>query len=173
VPNPVIDIRVFGDEALAKALASFEPKVQKKVVRSALRKSLKRLKAHVVRNLSGHPVAPDSGRYLAAMIAAKPKALPRSRSSIGVGIAMPTREELGIPPDYKKGFYPFSLEYGYTRTERAPVVVPAKAPIRRAVNSHQAEELRVMGDDVGRGVEREARKHFKLKGSMIRGAVAI
>lgn len=171
MPEPVVDIQVLGDKALTRALASFEPKVQKKVVRSALRKSLKRLKVHVVQNLSGHPVAPDSGRYLAAMIAAKPKALPRRRNSFGIGFDMPPREELGISPGYE-WYYPMSLEYGYTRTARAPVTVPPKAPIRRAVNAHQAEELRGLGSDIGRGVEREARKHFKLKGSMIQGAVA-
>lgn len=169
MPNPVVDIKVFGNKALERSLSSFPARIQKKVVRSALRKSLKHLKAHVVRNLSGHPVSPVSGRYLAAMTAAKPKALPRTRSVIGVGIAIPTREELGIPPDYKKGFYPFSVEYGYTRSTKTggTVTVPAKAPIRRAVNAHQAEELRFMGDDIGRGIYREARKHFRIEGKFV------
>jgi hypothetical protein len=153
VPKPVVDISVFGNKALERDLASFPPGVQKKVVRPVLRRSLKRLKAHVVRNLSGHPVSPDSGRYLAAMIAAKPHALKRSRTRIGVAFDMPPRTELGIPPGYK-WYYPAAVEYGHPRAS-------AKAPIRRAVNAHTNEELGAMGRDIGRGIEREAKKHFK------------
>ena len=169
MPNPVVGIQVFGNRALERSLASFPVRIQKKVVRSTLRKSLKHLKAHVVRNLSGHPVSPDSGRYLAAMIAAPVRALRRKRGQLGVGIPIPTREELGIPPEYKKGFYPFSLEYGFTRTTTTggTVTVPAKAPIRRAVNAHQAEELQFMAKEIGRGIRREARRHFKIGGKFV------
>jgi hypothetical protein len=169
VPEPLVNIKVFGNKALERSLSSFPNRIQRKVVRQAQKKSLKRLQAHVVRKLSGHPVAPKSGRYLAAMIAAKPHPLPRRRYTFGVGIDIPTREELGIPPDYKKGFYPFSLEYGYTRTTKkgGTVTVPAKAPIRRAVNAHQAEEFRFMAGDIGRGIYREARRHFKIQGEFI------
>ena len=72
---------------------------------------------------------------------------------IGVGIAMPTREELAIAPA-DPWYYPAAVEYGHPRA-------PAKAPIRRAVNAHSDEELRFIGNEIGRGVEREARKHFK------------
>lgn len=151
--KPAIDISLVGSDILIKQLASFEPKVQKRVVRQTLRKSAKHLKAHIVTNLSGHPVSPDSGRYLAAMTAAKPKALPRSRTMIGVGIAMPYRAELGIDPGYK-WYYPFAVEYGHDRA-------PPKAPLRRAIDDHADEEHRFMGRDIGKGVDREARKHFK------------
>lgn len=166
MPDPLVNIQVFGNKALERSLASFPRRVQRTIVRSTLRKSLKRLKGHVVQNLSGYPVAPDSGRYLAAMIAAKPKALPRRRNSFGIGFDMPPREELGISPGYE-WYYPMSLEYGYTRTARAPVTVPPKAPIRRAVNAHQAAELQFMAADIGRGIYRQARKHFRVEGKFV------
>lgn len=158
--KPVVDISLVGSDILIRQLASFEPRIQRKVVRQTLRKSAKRLQVHVIQNLSGYPVAPETGRYLFAMAGAKPKALRRSRYVIGVGIAMPVRAELGIDPGYE-WYYPFAVEYGYTREARAPVVVPPKAPIRRAVNDNTDAEHRFMGRDIGKGVEREARTWFK------------
>lgn len=160
VAKPIVDISLVGDKALIKGLARFEPRVQKKVVRGALRKSAKRLKAHVIRNLSGDPVKPDSGRYRAGMVAAKIRSLGRSRRLMALGFALPTRAELGIAPGYE-WYYPFAVEYGYTRTARAPVTVAPKAPIRRAVNEHATEERLVMGREIGAGIKREAKKAFK------------
>lgn len=158
--KPVVDISLVGSDILIRQLASFEPRIARKVVRQTLRKSVKRLKVHIVQHLSGYPVAPETGRYLTAMAGAQPKALPRKRHVIAQAIAMPTRAELGISPQ-EKGYYPFSLEYGYTREARAPVVVPPFAPIRRAVNDNTDAEHRLMGRDIGKGVEREARTWFK------------
>lgn len=150
----------MGSDILIRQLASFEPRIARKVVRQALRKSVRRLQGHIVQHLSGYPVAPETGRYLTAMAGAKPKALPRKRYVIAQAIAVPERSQLGIDPGYE-WYYPFSLEYGYTREARAPVTVPPFAPIRRAVNDNTDAEHRFMGRDIGKGVEREARTWFK------------
>lgn len=152
----VVDIALLGDKELERKLAKLAtPASQKRAVRPALRKSNKRLKAHVVANLSGRVVKPRTGRWLRATIAAKVKAVKRSRGEIGTAFAMPTREELGIDPGYE-WYYPFAVEYGHPAPGREHA--SAKAPIRQAVNSHATEELLRIGKDVGKGIEKEAKK---------------
>lgn len=159
--RPVIDIQVLGVKELGQALARFEPRIQKKVVRRALRESGKRLKDKALVNWSGGVVTERTGRTVAAMEAERVKPV-RTRRGIRFEWAMPTKAALGIEDD---SYYPFAIEYGYTRTKRAPVVVPAKAPIRRAVNSNMAREHAAMGKEIGKGIEREAKRHFaKVKG---------
>ena len=109
----------------------------------------------MVHNLSGAVVTPDTGRWLAATVAAKVHALKRSRVRMGYGIDMPTRAELGLDPT-DKGYYPAHVEYGYIRKDG--VQVPGKYPIRSAVNDHAAAELKEIGEDIGKGIEKQARK---------------
>ncbi len=154
---PVVDISTFGDKALARGLARLEPRIQKKVMRQALRKSAKRLKKHVVNNWERMK---DTGRTAEAFKATKVRAGKRSRSGIRMEWPLPTKPELGIDPE-SDWYYPFAVEYGYTRMARAPVTVPPKAPIRRAVNEHTDQEHAIMGREIGKGIEREARKAFK------------
>lgn len=152
----MVDISMLGDKELDRKLAKLATAAsQKRAVRPALRKSTKRLKAHVVANLSGRVVKPDTGRWLRATIAAKVKAIKRSRGEIGTAFAMPTREELGIEPGYE-WYYPFAVEYGHPAPGREHA--SAKAPIRQAVNSHAREELFRIGRDIGKGIEKEAKK---------------
>lgn len=154
--SPIIDISMIGDKELERKLAKLAtPASQKRAVRPALRKSTKRLKAHVVANLSGLVVQPDTGRWLRAAIAAKVKAIKRSRGEIGTAFAMPTREALGIAPG-DESYYPASVEYGHPAPGREHA--SAKAPIRQAVNSHAREELFRIGRDIGKGIEKEAKK---------------
>ena len=150
-----VDISMIGDKALQKMLNKLPDVAAKAAIRPALRKSGKRLKAHVVHNLSGAVVKPHTGAWLAATIAAKVHPLKRSRRRIGVGFDMPRRIELGIDPK-DKGYYPVHVEYGYIRQDG--VQVPGKAPIRSAVNSHTAEELKTIGDDIGKDIVKQAKK---------------
>lgn len=154
--KPIVDISLLGDKELERKLAKLAtPASQKRAVRPALRNSNKRLKAHVVANLSGQVVKPLTGRWLRATTAAKVKAVKRSRQEIGTAFAMPTREELGIEPG-DPFYYPFAVEYGHPAPGREHA--SAKAPIRQAVNSHAREELFRIGKDIGKGIEKEAKK---------------
>jgi hypothetical protein len=150
-----IDIRMIGDKELEKLLRKLPDVAAKAAVRPALRKSAKRLKAHVIHNLSGAVVKPHTGAWLAATIAAKVGPLKRSRVRIGTGWDMPTRAELGIDPK-DTGYYPTHVEFGYTRNNG--VQVPGKSPIRSAVNDHAAAELKEIGDDIGKGIVKQAKK---------------
>lgn len=145
-----IDISMIGDKALEKKFRRLEDKVQKRIVRKALRASAKRFKARVIENVSGFPVGVRTGRYRAAIKAGKVKAIPRSRGRIGVGIPMPLRSELGISPD-DKHYFPAALEYGSD-------TAPARPHFRPAVDEHKSEELRQIGRDIGDGIEREAKR---------------
>lgn len=150
-----VDISMIGDKALQQMLNKLPDAAAKKAIRPALRKSAKRFKARVVHNLSGAVVKPYTGRWLAATIAAKVHALKRSRMRMGYGIDMPSRAELGYDAS-DVGYHPFHVEYGYIRKDG--VQVPGKYPIRSAVNSHTAEELKTIGDDIGKGIVKQAKK---------------
>lgn len=145
--EPIVDISIFGDKALERALGSFEPRVQKKVMRQVIRASAKRNKGHVAGAWEQHA---DTGTMARAMQATKVRAGKRSRSSIRVEWPLPVGESKGYP----LGLIHNAVEYGHPRA-------PAKAYTRRAVNAHTNEEHAEMAKHTGRGVEREARKHFR------------
>ncbi|KKN27514.1 hypothetical protein LCGC14_0863980 [marine sediment metagenome] len=161
--RPVIDISILGDKALERALSQLPDRIQRKVVRQSLHKSAKRVNGYLIRNLSGIPVAPDSGKWLAAQTAQKPKSGKRSRRGVRIELGFPTREELGIPAG-DKYFYPAAIEYGTHKTRQGRGPLPAFAPVRRAVNENTDKEHRLMGTEIGQGIEREARRAFaKMK----------
>lgn len=147
MPEPIVDIKLIGADVLVQQLGSFEPRVQKKVARSALRKSAKRTKERVVRTWMRHE---DTGTMADAMDATKVKAGKRSRSGIRFEWPLPIGEKKG----YALGHIHNSVEYGHGN-------VPAKAYTRRTVNQHMDEELRAIGHDIGDGIEREAARHFR------------
>ncbi len=155
--RPAIDISLVGDKELLKQLANLgKPATQKKAVRPALRKSAKRIKPRVLANLSGSPVAPHTGRLLAAMAAQKVHAIGRSRTVIGAGFDMPTRESLGIDPS-DKYYYPIAVEYGHVRGA-GKSAAPPRPYIRPAVDSNRESELNQIGKDIGKGIEKQAAK---------------
>ncbi len=157
--KPVIDISLVGSKVLIEALGRLGDRLQRKVVRQAMRKSAKRLNIAIIQNLSGIPVAPDSGRWLMAQSAQKPQSGKRSRTGIRIELPYPTRDELGI--DAKdKWFRPMAIEYGTTKNRQGRGPLPAFAPVRRAVNENTAKEHSIMATEIGRGIEREARKAF-------------
>lgn len=148
-----VGIELTGDKAAIAMLAAIEGKVQKKLVRQALKKSSKRLKKEVERRIATIPLV-DTGQYLRAVQGAKLRAGKRSRKRIVMGIEKPTRAELGISPD-DKAYYPNALEYG-TPT------APAKPHWRPAVDENAKAEFKAIGEDLRRGIEREAAKAKKV-----------
>jgi len=146
-----IDISMIGDVELEKKLAALGDRAtQLKAVRPSLRASAKRLKAEVVANLSGRVVQPKTGRLLAATQAQKVRALPRSRMVISVGFDFPTRIEMGIDAD-SKWFYPAHVEYGHPRAAPRPF-------IRSAVDRNRDSEYAAIGKQIGKTIERIARR---------------
>lgn len=136
-----IDITFLGDKKLQAKLARLAIQSQRKIVRTAMRKAMKPVKERAQALV---PV--DSG-------ALRDSIRQKSRTKRGISrafVSTGTREELGIPSD-AKGFYPAVIEYG-TRTR------PAKPYLRRALQEKRTGVLSEMAADVGRAIEREAKK---------------
>lgn len=136
-----IDISFLGDAELQRKLKRIALQAQRKVVRAALRKSMKQVKERAQALV---PV--DSGRL-------RDSIHQKSRTKRGISrafVATGTRQELGIPSD-AKGFYPAVIEYG-TRT-RSP-----QSYLRRALQEKRSAVLSKAASDIGAGIEREAKK---------------
>ncbi len=146
-----VDISVLGDKELERKLKRLAGAAQRKVVRQALRANAKRTHQRILGKIQGDPIKSRTGRLLAAWKATKPKAGKRSRSRLQVVVPLPDRSVLGLTDD--QGYYPTALEYG-----RRDGSMPARPYIRPAVDEKRTEELRQIGRDIGRGIEREARK---------------
>ena len=156
--KPFVDISVLGDKALEKKLAALENKHQAAAVRSAFGKSGTRLKKAIVAAApvrsdyegKGHP----PGMLKAALKATKLK----SFSKFGLirrFWPLPVRELLGIGPK-EKHYWPAAVEYGHRR--KGGGRVPPKAYIRGTVNRFQDAEIKRIGQDIGRWIEKKAAK---------------
>lgn len=150
----IVEFQVRGAERLIAGFNLLPAEFQRKVLRKTTRGSAKRLKQKVIENLSGKVVKPHSGRWLAAAEAVQvlSRKFRRGRGFSGHGFATPTREELNIDPK-APGYYPFAVEFGTPQ-------MPAKAPIRRAVNDVEAFEHATMLAEMRKGVVVQARKVF-------------
>ena len=147
MPRGVIDISVIGDKELVKMFERVEAKVGRKFAATAMRNSAKRLRPKIAANT---PV--DTGKLKAGMARAKVRSASKKRDQIRIGLAMPTRAELGIPAD-AEGYYPYVLEYG-TSDGR----IPPRRFIRGTVDANKDVEWAAIGKEIGAAIEKEARK---------------
>ncbi len=150
----IVEFQVRGAERLIAGFDLLPAEFQRKVVRKTTRGSAKRLKQRVVENLSGKVVQPRTGRWLAAAkaVSVRSRNFRRGTGLSGHGFATPTRAEIGVDPE-AKGYYPFAVEFGSPH-------MPAKAPIRRAVNDVETFEHATMLTELRKGVVVQARKVF-------------
>lgn len=159
-----IDLTLIGDKELMRKLNRLIDRAPKRVVNTAMRASAKRLRPKIA---AATPVRGEAGAWFTgrqekaggtlkrAMANAKILVL-RRRNQIGVAIHMPTRAVLGIPAD-AKGYYPVSIEYGFMHWASGQDI-PARSYIRNTVDSNAASEHAQIGRDIGKGIEREAKK---------------
>jgi|GEM_PF-6813710 len=145
----MIHLDLIGDRKLQRQLNALETRQAKTAVNRAMRESAKRLRPKIA---AATPV--DTGALRREMLKAPIRVLHR-RGQIGVGIHMPTREALGIPPG-EKGYYPNSVEYGFVHAKSGKHV-PARSYVRRTVDTEAASEHGQIGRDIGREIERRAR----------------
>lgn len=142
-----VDIRALGDKDLQAKLKRVEVAMQKRIVSAALRSSAARARKRVMLNLSGKVLRVRTGRTKAAFKSQKVKSFPGARAGlIRWGIALPTREELGIPPRGMPGgdhYYPFALEYGSPRRAAHPFMRPA-------IDNHKQDEINKISNDIAR-----------------------
>jgi HK97 gp10 family phage protein len=146
---PIVDIRAFGNRELEKKLGNVVDKAQKTIVKSALRKESNRVKKRIVANIARMDLI-ESGTLLAGYQSAKTKIARSGKNFIRLGVENPTREALGIAPD-DPYYYPYAVEYGHVGAEEKPFIRPA-------IDEHKAQSYKSIGDDIGKGIEREALK---------------
>lgn len=136
-----IDVSMFGDKKLQRKLGRLVIQTQRKIVRGAMRKSMKPVKD---RAQSLAPVKTSRLRNSIHQKQRTKKGITRAFVSTG------TREDLGIKPN-AKGYYPAVIEYG-TRTQAA------KSYLRRALGEMKTKVINTAGRLIGDGIEKEARR---------------
>lgn len=147
MPN-IIDISMLGDKALTKKLGKLPGRLQKKVLRQAMRKAAKPILADIKQSISSIRVTGLHTDPLKKKT--KIKSLKRSRNKIGVRITTPTRDELGIPAD-SKWYWPAHIELGTSKE-------PAQPFMRGPFNAARQKTLTTIKQETGKGIIREAMK---------------
>lgn len=142
----MIDISMLGDKKLQRQLSKLPARVEKRIVRKALRAA-----ARPVLRAAKQKCPVDTGALKKGL---KIRARKRSRKSFGVDVSTPTREKLGIASD-SKWYYPALVEYGYVRKG---ITYAARSFLRSAKDATRSAALAILKREIGAGVIREARK---------------
>ena len=140
-----IDIKVLGDKELTRKLKRLEIKAGRKVVRTAIRETMK----EIVLPAAKAKVPVDKGLLRKGL---KVKAAKAKRGSFGSHVVTPTREKLNIDPS-ERGYYPAVLEYGASGRQ-----IPARPFLRPAMDNNKTKVLRQLGRDIGRGILKLAKR---------------
>ncbi len=159
-----VDIGLIGDKELLAKFARLTDKKQLSSMRGELKKSNNRLKKKIIAKAAtlNKDTTPDDKKVHTVSLVDALKAtkvvssrLARTRrfGFISSVFKAPSREAYGLPAGYE-WYPPWSVEYGYTRTGRNPVVVPAQSYIRSTVNEHGAAELRKMNAGLAKKIEK-------------------
>jgi HK97 gp10 family phage protein len=138
-----IDISFLGEQRLQRQLRALDIKLQRKIVRGAMRKAMR-----PVLKAARNKVPFDQG-WLKSSLHIK------SRTRKGVTklyVATGTREKLQIDAD-EKAFYPAVLEFG-TFENRAI----AKPYLRPAITENKTQVIEIMRKDIAKGIERGLRR---------------
>ena len=127
-----VDISVLGDKELSKSLGRLEMKMQKSIVRKALRKAAR-------------PVL-DSAKSLVPVMTGKLKdslrirTLKSRRGTVNVIVETGKRSELGISPN-DKYFYPVVVEYKH------------KSFMRAAIDARRTDAYEIAKREIRAGIE--------------------
>lgn len=144
-----VDISILGQKELERALSGVVEKAQKTIVRGALRKEATKVRTRVAGYITRLGLI-KTGRMLRGYQNAKIKSASKNKNFIRLGIADPTRAELGIPAN-AKGYYPYALEYGKHGIGATPFLRPA-------IDNHKDKSFSDIGNDIGKGITRAAMK---------------
>lgn len=134
------------DQAM-KALERMEGKIAKKVLRRAMRASIKRVREKVA---AATPV--DTGKLRRAMATAPIRTVATKRGTLGIGLMLPTRAALGIPAE-SKSYYPAVVEYGSAKRR-----LPARSFLRHTVDTNISAEHALLADDIAKDINMEAKR---------------
>lgn len=143
-----VNVKFLGSRELERKLAKLEAKVQRSIVRKALRRI-----AATVKPLMEAAIPIDTGLLKSQGL--RLRAAKRSRTNLGVNIMTPSRKELGISSD-SPYYYPAHVEFGHN----SPLTgkVHAVSYIRAVMDRVRETKIKELGHEVGRAIEQEARR---------------
>lgn len=144
-----IDIRALGFPELEAQLSSIVDKAQKSIVATALRKESFRTRRRIVANILSQGLV-RSGTMLKGYQAAKVRRTRAGRGLIRLGVENPTRDVLNIGPR-DKFYYPYAVEFGHSGARPKPFIRPA-------VDEHKDASYKAIGNDIGIGIIRQAKR---------------
>jgi HK97 gp10 family phage protein len=149
---PAIDIRMIGDKRLVRKFNRLPDKLQKKMLRPAMRKAMKPIKA-----MAETLIPVGSGALKAGGL--KISALKRSRSRFGIILATPTRATLGIPGE-ASGYYPIHVELGHRVVIKGKTVgkVAGQSYMRKAMEATKPQARKILANELRRRIAAEAKK---------------
>jgi HK97 gp10 family phage protein len=128
---------ITGIKEIDRALAELEKNTAKKVIRQAMRKACKPLKAQVEAD------APRVTGTLASNV--KIKAIKKSRTKMGIRVQIGAKDYTG------KTFYAAFVEYGTSK-------MPAKGFMRKAFDDRKEEAKGIAIEEIRKGIEKETAK---------------
>ena len=142
-----LELYLFGDKALAKAMHGLSRAVQKRLMTKALRAEAKKIKKTVQANV---PVDQGNLRRGIQVRAAK-----RRRNRFGMVVrTAPAEKHKGIPRSEGtkvEGYYPAHIELGTRRHAAQPYLRPA-------LDAHRAGLTKRVGADLWAGMREHAAK---------------
>lgn len=140
-----VDISIVGDKKLQAKLRRLETKVQRKIVRKALRDAAKPVLADAKARV---PV--DTGLLKRSLVVRAARR--QRRGTFGVFIQPKGRDFFGIPGD-DPYFYPAIVEFGSLKR-----ALPARSYLRAAVDDNRSATLLRIRNEIASQVKAEARK---------------
>jgi HK97 gp10 family phage protein len=140
-----VSIKMTGDKELQAMLSALPEDIQRKLVKSSIRKGAERLRTAASR-LAPRSREKKHGKHMADTF--KVRVFNR-RGKVGAKVAVGTRTELGIDPK-DPYFYPAIVEYGSKN-------LPAHHPMRSAMEMNRAAVISDVAADLRQTVKAVSR----------------
>lgn len=135
-----------GDQALLTQLEQLPDRLERRVLREAVRDAAQPILARARTNISAIRVTGVATDPLRRGM--RIRALRRRRGRVGVSVQTPTRQELGIAPS-ARWYYPAHIELGTRRTPALPylrlALEQARGEASNILRERLVEWLRLLG----------------------------
>lgn len=142
---PRLELSLTGHDAIVKAFNELPAKLQRSILRPALRAGAKVLRASVQASAPRSDEAPHMADSL------KIKALKRKRGRVGYVVITAKRPILGIKA--ADTYYPAHIEYGYRHNGKH---VPANPWMKRGLEAGRAAAMNTVAREIGQRMKSKA-----------------
>lgn len=144
---PRFNIELLGDKELSRRLQALPEKLERKVLRQALRAG-----ANVALPAARQSAPVRSGRLQRSI---RVRALRRRRGQLGVAVQTGRRTQLGIPPGARY-YYPAAQELGFHVRGTSRRRIAGRRYMRGSFLSIEQRVLDTIRQTLSQGIEREA-----------------